>query len=201
MASEIDIYNMALAHIGNSSTVQDEAERSPERIACSRFYETTRDALLAYKACPWGFAKTTQALADLGDPPTNWLYRYAVPNDCITALFIVIDGNPNPREDQQIPFEIAFSSASRVLLTNQPQAVLCYVKRITEAERLSSPFVEALAVRLGAMIATPLAKSTAIRNDLLQLSEQFAQIAMAHELNQAQQAPEPDSTYIAEIHA
>lgn len=200
MASEIDIYNMALSHIGSTATVQDK-ERSPERVTCSRFYETTRDALLAYKACPWSFAKTSQALADLGGPPTNWTYRYALPNDCITALFIVLAGNGNPREDQQIPFEIGFSNASRVLLTNQPEAELCYVKRITEAERLSSPFVEALSLRLGAMIAMPIAKSASMRDELLQLAEQAAQVAMAHELNQAQQAPEPDSTYIAEIHA
>lgn len=201
MASQIDIYNMALSNIGSTATVQDLNERSAERIACSRFYETVRDAMLAYKACPWSFAIKIEALADIGTPPEPWGYRYTLPNDCITALYIAQTIGNNLRDDQQIPFQIINSGNSRALLTDQPGAILCYVSRIVEAERFSSPFVEALAMRLAAMIAMPIAKSASLRQDTASLAEQLIQVAMAHELNQAQHGLMPESLYIAEIHA
>jgi len=201
MASQIDIYNMALSNIGTTATVQDLNERSAERVICSRFYETVRDAMLAYKSCPWSFAVKVEALADIGAPPEPWAYRYAMPNDCITALYIAQDIGNNLRDGQQIPFQIVISDTGRALLTNQPGAVLCYVSRVTEAERLSSPFVEALAMRLAAMIAMPIAKNSALRQETAALAEQLIQIAMAHELNQAQHGLMPESLYIAEIHA
>jgi hypothetical protein len=201
MASQIDIFNMALSHIGATATVQDLNERSAERIICSRFYDTTRDALLAYKACPWSFAIKVVPLADIGSPPEPWAYRYAMPNDCITALYIAQDIGNNLRDDQQVPFQIVTADAGRALLTNQPGASLCYVSRVTETERYSSPFVEALAMRLAAVICMPIAKSANMRDETASLAEQLIQVAMAHELNQAQHGLMPESAYIAEIHA
>lgn len=201
MASEIDIYNMALSHIGTTATVQDKAERSVERITCSRFYETARDALLSYKSCDWRFAETSVLLADLGNPPTNWLYQYAFPNDCIRPMYIVIPGLPAPRDDQRLIFHVASGSSGRVILANQPEAELRYISRLTEAERYHAPFVEALALRLASMIAMPLVKEKTLRDELMNLSEQAIQVAMAFELNQAQPEQEPRSIYEQEMHA
>lgn len=201
MASQIDIFNMALSHIGATATVQDLNERSAERIICSRFYETTRDALLAYKSCPWSFATKFEPLAEIGSPQEPWAYRYALPNDCITAMYIAQDIGNNLRDDQQIPFQIINSGTGRALLTDQPTASLCYVSRIVEAERFSSPFVEAMAMRLAAFIAMPIAKSANMRDEVMNMAEQLIQVAMAHELNQAQHGLMPGSAYIAEIHA
>lgn len=200
MSSEIDIYNMALSHVGTTVTVQDKLERSVERITCSRFYETARDALLAYKSCDWRFAETSVLLADIGSPPTNWLYQYAYPNDCIRPMYIVIPGLQAPRDDQRIVFQVSGGASSRVILTNQPEAELRYIQRITEAERYTAPFVEALALRLASMIAMPLVKDKSLRDELLQLSEQAIQVAMAFELNQAQPEQEPRSIYEQVMH-
>lgn len=201
MASQIDIFNMALSNIGSTATVQDLNERSAERIACSRFFDTVRDALLAYKSCPWSFATKFESLAEIGSPQEPWAYRYAMPNDCITALYIAQTIGNNLPDEQQIPFQIVSSGTGRALLTDQPAASLCYVSRITETERYSSPFVEALAMRLASMISMPIAKSASLRQDTASLAEQLIQIAMAHELNQAQHGLMPESAYIAEAHA
>lgn len=201
MASQIDIFNMALSHIGATATVQDLNERSAERIICTRFYDTVRDALLAYKSCPWSFAVKFEPLADIGSPQEPWAYRYALPNDCITALYIAQTIGNNLRDEQQIPFQIVTADTGRALLTNQPGASLCYVSRLTETERYSSPFVEALSARLAAAIAMPVAKSASLRQEVSGMAEQLIQVAMAHELNQAQHGLMPGSAYIAEIHA
>lgn len=201
MASKIDIFNMALSHIGITSTVADELERSPERITCSRFFDTCRDALLSYKDMDWNFARTRVVLADIGNPPDGWSYQYRYPNDCINALAIEFPGMRYPAERNRIPFQIVYEASGRAILTDQPEATLLYVKRLVEVERYPSPFVEALALRLAAQIAMPLGKSQSMRSELLQLAEQAIQVAMASSLNEQQPDPEQSSVYITEMHA
>lgn len=201
MSSKIDVFNMALGHIGVSSTVADEQERSPERVICTRYWDTCRDALFSYKDMPWNFAVSRVALADLGSPPTGWAYRYRYPNDCINALGIVgVTGRVEPPELRP-KFEVQYEADGRSILTDTEQAALLYVKRINEVERWPSPFVEAMSYRLAAMIAMPLKNDTSLRNDMLQLAEQFAQIAMAASLNEAEPDNPPASIYERELHA
>jgi len=201
MASKIDIFNMALAHIGTTVTVADEAEKTVERITCSRFYDTCRDALLAYKSCDWNFAMTSVLLADIGSPPTNWLYRYRYPSDCIRAVGLVIKGNRSPTEAQKLRFDVMYEAAGRSIVSDQTEAELLYITRVTEAERYPSSFVEALALRLAAFIAMPLNKDKSLRDELTQRSEQAIQIAMAYTLNEEQPDNPPESDYTTEMHA
>lgn len=201
MANKIDIFNMALAHIGSTDTIADELELSPERVICSRFWDTCRDWLFAYKDMKWKFATNTVALADLGDPPPQWGFRYRYPNDCVNALEIVADNSILLQTSQKIPFEIGYEAAGRVIYTNQDDAILSYTKRIEEAERYPATFVAAIAYNLAAMIAMPLKKDGNLANDLLQKAEQFAQIAMAASLNEGEPGGPERSVYEQEIHA
>lgn len=201
MASKIDVFNLALGHIGVSSTVADELERSPERVICSRYWDTCRDALLSYKDMPWGFATARVTLADIGTPPTGWGYRYRYPNDSVNALAIV-GGTGRVENIQARPkFAIQWEADGRVILADIDEAVLLYIKRIEEAERWPSSFVEAMAYRLASMIVMPLKNDMALRNDLLTLADQFAQIAMAASLNEGEPDNAPVSIYEQELHA
>jgi hypothetical protein len=201
MASKIDVFNMALAHIGVSSTVADELERSPERVACTRFWDISRDALFSYKDMPWNFALVREALADIGTPPQGWAYRYRYPNDCINAVGLV--GNTGRTELQEFTpkFKVEYQADGRVILADTPEAVLVYVKRVSEVERWPASFVEAAAYRLASMIAMPLKNDRALRNELMQMADQFAQIAMAASLNEAEPDNLQPSIYERELHA
>ena len=201
MASKIDVFNMALGHIGISSTVADELERSPERVICSRYWDTCRDALFSYKDMEWKFATNTVVLADLGGPPNGWAFRYRYPNDCINALGVVgATGRTEPVE-QRPKFDVQYQADGRVILTDMPEAVLRYTKRVEEAERWPSSFVEAMAYRLASMIVMPLKNDAGNRNNLLQLAEEFSQIAMAASLNEGQPDGPITSIYERELHA
>lgn len=201
MASKIDVFNLALGHIGVSSTVADELERSPERVICSRYWDTCRDALLSYKDMPWGFATARVTLANIGTPPTGWGYRYRYPNDSVNALAIV-GGTGRVENIQARPkFTIQWEADGRVILADIDEAVLLYIKRIEEAERWPSSFVEAMAYRLASMIVMPLKNDKALRSDLLTLADQFAQIAMAASLNEGEPDNAPVSIYEQELHA
>lgn len=201
MSSKIDVFNMALGHVGISSTVADELERSPERVICSRYFDTCRDALLSYKDMRWRFATARVTLADLGDPPLGWAFRYRYPNDAVNALEIV-GGTGRVETIEMTPkFEIQWETDGRVILTDIEEAVLLYTKRVEEVERWPSSFVEAMAYRLASMIVMPLKNDTGMRNDLLTLAEQFAQIAMAASLNEGEPDNPLPSIYEQELHA
>ena len=56
MASEVDICNLALSHLGDTATIAslDPPEGSAQAEHCARFYPIARDSLLEMHA--WGFA-------------------------------------------------------------------------------------------------------------------------------------------------
>jgi hypothetical protein len=201
MASKIDVYNMALGHIGVSSTVADELERSPERVICSRYWDTCRDALFSYKDMEWKFATATVALADLGDPPLGWGFRYRYPNDCINAHEVMGETGRTQPVALRPKFDVQYEADGRVILTDTPDAVLRYTKRVEEAERWPSSFVEAMAYKLASFIVMPLKNDAGNRNNLLQLAEQFTQIAMCASLNEGEPDGPFPSIYETEIHA
>ena len=154
MASEVDICNLALSHIGASATISSLTEQSEEAFHCNLLYADARDALL--RAYPWGFATRHLALSDVGDPPGNWSYRYSYPNDCLFAREILqttSGGDP-------IDFEIALGDAynARVILTDQESATLIYTYKATNTLVFDSLFVIALAWRLASEIAMPLTR-------------------------------------------
>jgi hypothetical protein len=63
VASEVDICNLALGHIGDSATVSsiNPPEGSAQAEHCSRFYPIARDSLLEMHN--WGFATKRTNLA------------------------------------------------------------------------------------------------------------------------------------------
>ena len=69
MASEVDICNLALGHLGDNATVSSISppEGSAQAEHCARFYPLARDALLEMGY--WNFAMRRVALAQL---TMNW---------------------------------------------------------------------------------------------------------------------------------
>jgi len=94
-------------------------------------------------------------------PPVPWLYEYSYPEDCLQARFIVPYFNPLagqpaiPFTTGQTPFPQYYTTASvpfvvvtdvdtnqssyRVILTNQPQAILVYTADFTQIPSLWDP--------------------------------------------------------------
>jgi hypothetical protein len=154
MASEVDICNLALSHIGASATISSLTEQSEEAFHCNLLYADTRDTLL--RAHPWGFATRHLALSDVGSPPGNWSYRYSYPNDCLFIREILqVTDNGDP-----IEYEVALSDAynSRVILTNQESATLIYTYKATNTLVFDPMFVTSLAWKIASEVAMPLTR-------------------------------------------
>lgn len=184
MASEVDICNLALGHLGERANVSSISppEGSAQAEHCARFYPIARD--MALESHEWGFATVRGTLALLTDtPPVGWLYVYALPNDCrnIIRLIDPAAGTPYQQDDWQrtgcyagyapgIPFvppDVPYELESRsndgiaVIYTNLEAAQIQYVKTVTDTTKFSAQFVDAVSRLLASYLAGPVVKGDA----------------------------------------
>lgn len=175
MASEVDICNLALAHLGDNATVAslDPPEGSAQAEHCARFYPIARDSLLEMHT--WGFATKRVTLALLGSGWPEWDYSYMQPSDALNIIAILppdatddysqgLSNVPNAAGGSYVPQ--AFScevdgSGNDVILTDQADAVLRYTSVVEDTTKFSPLFVMALSWHLASMLAGPMLKGDA----------------------------------------
>ncbi len=172
MASEVDICNLALSHLGDTSTVAslDPPEGSAQAEHCARFYPIARDSLLEMH--PWGFATKRVQLAQLGTGWPEWDYAYAQPSDSLNIIAVL---PPDATDDysqglwnvplaaggayvpQAYSCEVNADGAD-VIYTDQADAVLRYTAVVTDTTKFSPLFIVSLSHHLASMLAGPILK-------------------------------------------
>lgn len=182
MATDVDICNLALAHLGDSATIAsiDPPEGSAQAEHAARFYPVSRDSLLEMHT--WGFATRKIALAEVVNPWSQWAYAYALPSDCMTAISVIssaasgdyaenitfpgqfVDEFPalvNVAGYAPQPFAIETdSTGNKVLYTNQESALLRYQALVTDTTKFSQLFTLTLSWHLASMLAGPILKGS-----------------------------------------
>lgn len=95
MASQTDVYNLALAYLDTSQTVQSVNDLTPAAGACNRWYDWARQKVL--ERAHWDFATKTPPLALVLDQNTltqaqviypGFRFVYAKPLDCFRFLAV-----------------------------------------------------------------------------------------------------------------
>lgn len=162
MASDVDICNLALAHLGDEANVSsiNPPEGSAQAEHCKRFYPIARNALL--EAHGWGFATRRKSLAELDvedtdDELTQWGYAYAYPSDCVRPLVLLMPGATDDNDAQDFVVE-TLEDGTRVIYTNVEDAKLKYVRLVTDTTKYTPLFVSALARLLASYLAGPIVK-------------------------------------------
>lgn len=185
MASEIDICNLALGHLGDNATVSSifPPEGSAQAEHCARFYPIARDALLEMHN--WNFSMRRINLAELTNNWPEWKYAYALPADAINIIAVM---PPDAHDDyatrflptdtpsfahnyspmisagryspQDFTVEVG-DDGNHILYTNQEKAMLRYTMYVTDTTSYSPLFVMALSWQLAAMLAGPILKGDA----------------------------------------
>jgi hypothetical protein len=158
VATDVDICNLALSHLGDDATVAtlDPPEGSAQATHCARFYPIARAAL--QDMTNWGFCTTRQSLPLLSATPlSGWSYAYAPPSDAINILAIFPAGasddfEPQPYDTEQLP------DGTSVIYTNAPSAVCRYSRHVTDTSKFPPLFVNALARLLAVYLAGPVLK-------------------------------------------
>ncbi len=157
--SSAGICNQALGKIGISQFIADlDTEQSNEARVCRVYYEAARDRVLS--AMPWGFAKRTAELQDIGTPPAGWLFRYRYPNDCLKARKLIETGATI--EGQGVDFCVVEDEANggKAICANSHPVSLIYSARITNVNLFTQAFNDTFSWSLAADIASPLSAAT-----------------------------------------
>lgn len=158
MATEVDICNLALAHLGDSATVAsiDPPEGSPQAEHCARFYPIARDTLLDRH--PWGFCTTRATLALLSAVPVGgWLFAYAPPANAL-AILGLFDADAT---DDSAPRDFereTLTDGTEVIYSNTESAVCRYTLHVTNPARFPPLFVGAMTWLLASHLAGPVLK-------------------------------------------
>jgi hypothetical protein len=183
VASEVDICNLALSHLGDVANIItiDPPDGSAQAEHCARFYPIARNALLEMH--DWGFASKRVALAQLDNPTTEWAYCYAQPADLLNTISVLANDatddtsvaipSPITWNDMVMPalgsgaytpqpfvLEV-LTDGTDVIFTNQAGAVLRYVAQVTDTTKFSPLFITTLSWSLASMLAGPIIKGQA----------------------------------------
>lgn len=207
MASEVDIANIALSHLGDVANVSsiDPPEGSAQAQHCARFYPVARDALLEMHT--WGFCTKRISLPLLSTSIEQWQYVYQAPSDSLAIIAILA---PDAADDysQQLPvaytqqgivntgqglytpqpFEVeTLQDGTQVIYTNQEEATLRYTAKITDTTQFTPLFTTALTHLLASYLAGPILKGEVGRAEAkgqMQLFQAFFAKATASDSGQ-----------------
>lgn len=207
MASEVDLCNLALSHLGDDATIAsiDPPEGSAQSEHCARWYPIARNSLL--EMYDWGFATTRAILAEVDNPFQQWQHAYARPQDCLKILAILPEGAANGWPGGvgvtglgyavgdrlggiQVaqPYKTETDAAGNpIILTPTANAVIQYTRLVTDTSKFPPLFVDALARYLASYLAGPILKGTTgiqVGNAQIQLAMGIASRAALSSANQ-----------------
>lgn len=193
--SVVSIWRQALIHVGSRATVQSQDEASREAQTLSALWQPTYEREL--EAFWWDFLTSYRTLAELSeDPPSLWDYVYQWPSDCLEFRFLV---GETRAEDDPIPFEIGNGTdGTKVIWTDEEDAIACYSKKITDVTLWSAAFRDALSWKFAAELAMTEIGSPADSEKLESIGLARMERAMVISANHGQRDPIRDAEGIRE---
>lgn len=215
MPSEVDICNLALAHLGDTATVASISppEGSAQSSHCARFYPIARDALQEMHT--WGFCTVRVALAlNPTNPSSTWKYCYQGPSNVVNYLAIL---DPQAADDYSVGVQMAGvgpyaapiigagvytpqdfavesdpTTGNDIVYCNVENAVLRYTQLVSDTAKFSPLFVLCLSHHLASMLAGPVLKGEVGRAEAekhLKLAAAFQMQAEGSDANQRHVRP------------
>lgn len=187
MASKVDIWNLALSHIGHRATIADPDEASVEANHCRRFYPIALGITLERFA--WSFATRRAALAEVENPVNHWMFAYSLPNKCLAPRAVLLPESTDDSKEQPFALESA-EDGRAILYTNVEDAVLKFTTLVEDTNKFSYLFVMTLSYDLGALLVGPIPKDPKTKQSMLQAATVYVGLAEAANANASH-----DNTY------
>lgn len=197
MASNTEICNLALAHLGTGKAIADlESEQSEEATVCRRFYNLARETTL--RDVEWPFATKIAAMQLIStNPNSEWDYSYQYPSDCLSVRRI-LSGIRNDTRQSKVEYRIAKGTSSKIVFTDEALAYMEYTERVEDEGLYPPDFVMAFSLRLASYVASRLSKGDPFKkfDSLMAMYKMEISQAKANAFNEEQMAEEPDSEFI-----
>lgn len=155
--AEVDIANMSLGRIG-ANQITLAVQTSTEGVQANLFYAHCRDALL--RSYDWNFSRARKSLVVHPDAPTfEWDHAYSLPDD---FLRLRSDYTTSDSQDITDRWEIEGS----MLLTNDDEVELKYVRKVTDPDEFDPLFKELLVLTLAIKLLFPLAGTSPLTMEM-----------------------------------
>jgi hypothetical protein len=199
---EVEICNLALAHIGDKASVTslNPSDGSHQADLCARYYPIARD--LCLERHRWDFTiRQVDLVALSASGRSEWNFAYRLPPDFAGAIAVV---SKDATDDQVTegsvapqPFAIEINSdLDRILYCDISEASLRYQAKVTDSSKFSQMFVYAVSWQLASMLAGALIKGdegmNAVRN-ASQMAEFYGQRAAAFDSRTTREKPVVDT--------
>lgn len=172
MASQTDIVNLALTHLGSWS-IGSLAENSESARRASLLWGPTVDEVL--RDYPWAFATMIKPLALINETVIGWTYLYAYPAKCLRVRKVLnqvvglaalpglsgIAGIPdwdvsdearNLKREVAEPFEemMAPTSGAKAIASNLAGAYAAFTYQVLDTSMWDAKFVKAFSFKMAA---------------------------------------------------
>ena len=152
MASDVQIVNLALAHLGVGKAIANlETEQSQEARSARVFFEIARDEVL--RDFHWPFATKFEALELVeAEPIDEWAFSYRYPTDCL-KIRKVISSFKTDTQDTLISYRVGSDDAGLLVYCDLENAEIEYTKRADNPTFYPSDFSIAFSYKLASFMA------------------------------------------------
>lgn len=204
MAGKVEICNMALSRLGYTRFISSLTEASQEANQLNLMYDFALSHTLS--EFPWLFARKTVPLALVSNAEHPvWEYVYRYPVDCLRVVHLLSEdgGISDIGQDRvmipgrhRVTFEVGADDVGRVILTNEPSAVLVYTALVDDPMNYPPSFVDVLAWRLAFESAMALTADPGLQERAEVGYRRSLGAAMEHSFNESEEGREPDSEFM-----
>ena len=197
----VDLWNLALGHIGVSEVIATETADTALARACRRVWKPARNA--TFEIFDWAFARKMKAPVLLKQaPPLGWTYAYGLSVTNVAAIRQVLS-RPLLEQgvsDARVPYELCSDPSDDdgrqlVIATHEAAPTVVYTKVITVPAFYPPLFVDVLSWRLAADLASTQTRAADVRESCLQAYQQALQLATRSQASQRFQL-RPESSLI-----
>lgn len=184
MAADFDIVNQSLEMIGAQTRITALTDGSLAANAAQVLFQPTVNVVM--REVDPAFARRTAALALSAavTPVTPWAFEYLYPSDCLRMRQVrPAAGGYNVDDPQPVRASVAVdviaAVPTKVILTDQANALIVYTSSIPTVAEWDSGFTEAVVRRLANPLALALAGRPDMARELLDEAERYSQLSEA----------------------
>jgi hypothetical protein len=100
LATKLEIFNLALNHLGMNKIASDSDVLTPSGKACNNYFDKARDDI--FSEHNWPFASVELALVESNDDPLlGWGYMYRYPTETIANIWNVYNESTADKKHEQ----------------------------------------------------------------------------------------------------
>jgi hypothetical protein len=197
----LDVYNMAISHLGTGKQITDVDERGQEAAKCRQWGAMARRITLQRYRWPFAtrYATLTQVTrkGDAGHPTEEYEYSYRYPTTALFVRRVLNQYNRNPNPNQKIPFKVIQDNTGKLILTDIPEGQIEYVVDVEDLGFAPEFFILAYSYVLAAHIAPGLTKGDQrLPDKMFRFANYYAEMGAAIAANEETPDVMPDSEMI-----